>query len=56
MYTEFIETASLAAVARLCHLRLGADAQKEIRDYAAAVNRCLESAFPVSWEALQKTF
>lgn len=56
MYTEFIETASLAAVARLCHLRLGTDAQKEIRDYATAVNRCLESAFPVSWEALQKTF
>jgi len=56
MYTEFIETASLAAVARLCHLRLGSDAQKEIRDYASAVNQCLESAFPVSWKALQSTF
>ena len=56
MYTEFIETASLAAVARLCHLRLGTDAQKEIRDYAGAVNQCLESAFPVSWAALQATF
>lgn len=56
MYTEFVETASLAAVARLCHLRLGADAQKEIRDYAGFVNQCLESAFPVSWKALQQTF
>lgn len=56
MYTEFIETASLAAVARLCHLRLGSDAQKEIRDYASAVNQCLEKAFPVSWKALQETF
>jgi thymidylate synthase (FAD) len=56
MYTEFIETASLAAVARLCHLRLGSDAQKEIRDYAGAVNQCLEKAFPVSWKALQETF
>jgi len=56
MYTEFIETASLAAVARLCHLRLGLDAQKEIRDYAEAVNQCLERAFPVSWKALQSTF
>jgi thymidylate synthase (FAD) len=56
MYTEFIETASLAAVARLCHLRLGSDAQKEIRDYATAVNQCLENAFPVSWKALQSTF
>lgn len=56
MYTEFIETASLAAVARLCHLRLGLDAQKEIRDYAEAVNQCLEKAFPVSWKALQSTF
>jgi len=56
MYTEFIETGSLAAYARLCHLRLGPDAQKEIRDYASALNRSLEAAFPVSWKALQQTF
>jgi thymidylate synthase (FAD) len=56
MYTEFIETASLAAYARLCHLRLGADAQKEIRMYAGLVNDILEAAFPVSWKALQSTF
>lgn len=53
MYTEFIETASLAAIARLCHLRLGADAQKEIRLYAGHVSRLMEKAFPVSWRALQ---
>ncbi len=56
MYTLFVETASLAAVARLCHLRLGADAQKEIRLYAGVVNQLLEEAFPVSWKALQSTF
>ena len=56
MYTLFVETASLAALARLCHLRLGADAQKEIRTYAGIVNELLEDAFPVSWKALQSTF
>lgn len=53
MYTEFIETGSLAAYARLCSLRLGADAQKEIRDYAGAVDQLLREAFPVSWAALR---
>jgi thymidylate synthase (FAD) len=56
MYTEFIETGSLAAYSRLCHLRLGPDAQKEIRDYASSLNQSLEAAFPVSWKALQQTF
>jgi thymidylate synthase (FAD) len=53
MYTEFIETGSLAAYARLCQLRLGSDAQKEIRDYAQAVSDALAKAFPASWAALQ---
>lgn len=52
MYTEFIETASLAAYARLCNLRLDPGAQKEIRDYADAVVKLLEPKFPVSWKAL----
>lgn len=52
MYTEFIETGSLAAYARLCALRLDPTAQKEIRDYASAVSTLLETAFPVSWPAL----
>jgi thymidylate synthase (FAD) len=56
MYTEFIETGSLAAYARLCRLRLNPAAQKEIRDYAETISICLAAKFPVSWEALQKSF
>jgi thymidylate synthase (FAD) len=52
MYTEFIETASLAAYARLCSLRLDPHAQKEIREYAAAVSEIMAKKFPVSWKAL----
>lgn len=52
MYTEFVETGSLAAYARLCNLRLDPTAQKEIRDYANAVATLLHSRFPVSWGAL----
>ena len=52
MYTEFIETGSLAAYARLCGLRLDPSAQWEIRQYAAAVSELLEAKFPVSWPAL----
>lgn len=52
MYTEFIETGSLAAYARLCGLRLSPDAQKEIRIYAAGLASLLTPRFPVSWPAL----
>jgi thymidylate synthase (FAD) len=52
MYTEFIETASLFAYARLCKLRLGPDAQQEIRLYAQVLSGLLEKAFPESWPAL----
>ena len=52
MYTEFIETASLAAYARLCGLRLDPHAQKEIQDFAGAVSTLLSDKFPVSWAAL----
>ncbi len=52
MYTEFIETGSLAAYARLCGLRLDPAAQWEIRQYAQAVRDLLVSRFPVSWSAL----
>ena len=52
MYTEFIETGSLAAYARLCNLRLDPSAQKEIREYANAVDTLLREKFPVSWPAL----
>jgi len=52
MYTEFIETGSLAAYARLCGLRLGPDAQKEIREYATGLSGLLAPRFPISWPAL----
>jgi thymidylate synthase (FAD) len=52
MYTEFIETGSLAAYARLCSLRLDPTAQKEIRDYAETVDKLLRNVFPVCWPAL----
>jgi thymidylate synthase (FAD) len=55
MMTEFIETGSIAAYARLCHLRLGPDAQKEIRIVAGQVAEQLKSKFPVSWSALTPT-
>jgi len=52
MYTEFIETASLAAYARLFGLRTDPGAQREIQTYAQALGGLLEPAFPVSWAAL----
>jgi len=52
MMTEFIETGSIAAYARLCHLRISPDAQKEIRIVAQEVSDQLKSKFPVSWAAL----
>jgi len=52
MMTEFIETGSLAAYARLCKLRLGEDAQKEIQDVAGLISDALGKAFPASWSVL----
>ncbi len=52
MYTEFIETGSLYAYARLCKLRLDPHAQREIQLYAEAVDAFLRERFPVSWAAL----
>ena len=54
MYTEFIETGSLAAYARLCKLRMDPHAQKEIQEYAQQVSDLIEAAFPVAWNALLK--
>jgi thymidylate synthase (FAD) len=56
MHTEFIETASLYAYARLCKLRLSPDAQHEIRLYAEALSKMLEKEFPVSWNALNTPY
>ena len=55
MMTEFIETGSLAAYARLCKLRLGPDAQKEVRDVAQMVSDAMAKAFHVSWKAFMDT-
>lgn len=52
MYTEFIETGSLAAYARLYKLRHDPHAQKEIRDYANAIGEIIAQKFPFSWSAL----
>lgn len=56
MYSSFIETGSLAAFARICNLRLDPSAQKEIRDYATAIDKIMRDLFPVSWEALSSKF
>jgi thymidylate synthase (FAD) len=52
MYTEFIETASLAAYARLYKLRTSPDAQREIQWYANEIGKFMEEKFPISWKAL----
>lgn len=56
MYTEFIETGSLSAYARLCKLRLDPSAQAEIRMYAGMIADLLRPHFPVSWAALEGEF
>lgn len=52
MYTEFIETGSLAAYARLWSLRTDPGAQREIQLYAEGIEKLLLPHFPVSWGAL----
>ena len=52
MYTEFIETGSLAAYARIWQLRTDPGAQREIQAYARGIEKLLMPYFPVSWKAL----
>lgn len=52
MLTEFIETGSLAAYARLYALRTDPTAQREIQEIARQVGDLLKEKFPVSWAAL----
>jgi thymidylate synthase (FAD) len=52
MITEFIETGSLAAYARLYKLRTDPTAQQEIQRYAEMIGEIIEPLFPVSWKAL----
>mgnify|MGYP001148264354 CR=1 FL=1 len=55
MYTQWIETGSLAYYARACQLRLAKDAQGEIQELAALVAQVVGPLFPVSWSALCST-
>lgn len=50
--TEFYETASLAAYARVAGLRLDAHAQEETRDVALLIAPIMAGIVPVSWAAL----
>lgn len=52
MITEFYETASLSAYARICGLRLDGHAQKETRDVAVLINDICRNIAPISWSAL----
>ena len=52
MYTEWVETGSLSAAARIVSLRDHDDAQKEIRDLAIMLCNEIEDIAPVSWKAL----
>lgn len=52
-YTEFIETGSLAAYARICQLRNHPEAQVEIREYAQILEGIMSEAFPVAWLAMR---
>jgi thymidylate synthase (FAD) len=52
MMTEFIETGSLAAYARLYKLRTDPTAQREIQELAKQVGELLSEKFPISWNAL----
>ena len=50
--TEFVETGSLAAYARIYNLRSDPHAQVEIQEYAHAIGEAIAPIVPVSWKAL----
>lgn len=52
MLTEWAWTGSLAAWARFCRQRLGADAQAETGEVARAAAAIIAPLFPASWAAL----
>ncbi|MEA3639931.1 MAG: FAD-dependent thymidylate synthase [Lamprobacter sp.] len=54
METQWIETASLMAYARICKLRLDPHAQAEIRDLATQVYGVVAELFPYSWQSLME--
>lgn len=54
MMTEFVETASLAAYARLVNLRDSENAMFEIRQIARVLSQKLSEKWPVTWKALME--
>jgi len=54
MYTEWYWTGSLMAFARVCTLRLAADAQKETQVIAKQLAALCKEKFPISWKYLVK--
>ena len=54
MYTEWYWTGSLYAFARVCHLRLSKDSQKETQFIAKELDKHCERYYPNSWKALMK--
>ena len=54
MYTNVIWSGSLQAVLHFLHLRLDAHAQKEIQDYARAVERITRDLFPATFAAVEE--
>jgi thymidylate synthase (FAD) len=54
MMTEWIETGSIMAYARMVKLRADDHAQSYIRPYANDISTSLSAAFPISWRALME--
>ncbi len=52
LYVRWVWTGSLQAVSHFLKLRLAEDAQKEIRDFAEAVERLTREKFPIALQAL----
>lgn len=53
-YTEFIETGSLYAYARIVKHRAQPEAQKEIQEYARAIDSLACKVAPASWKVLTR--
>lgn len=54
MMTEWVETGSIMAYARMVKLRSDEHAQSYIRPYAEAISNLLCERFPISWRALME--
>jgi thymidylate synthase (FAD) len=52
MMTEWVETGSLAAAARIYNQRTDSHAQIEIQDLANRFGDCVEDIAPISWGCL----